>query len=217
MKLFITTIISLLLMTSFVYADTVVTADGIVFDKETGTVIDIKENELTKIIIPTTIEDVVVSGVCLYPINNKNVKKLVIPETVTSFHISMAGNEIDTLVFLTKNFTFDYYLDDFDYFYAGGRSGITVYGYVNSPLFDLHPQWYYKFVALDENIQQGDINCDGVVDASDSALLLQKVLVNSIIVKADYLTNKDYVMDLSGDGSITAKDSTFILQKVLNG
>lgn len=217
MKLFITTIISLLLMTSFVYADTVVTADGIVFNKETGTVIDIKENELTEIIIPTTIEDVVVSGVYLGPINNKKVKKLVIPETVTSFHISMAGNEIDTLVFLTKNFTFDYYLDDFDYFYAGGRSCITVYGYVNSPLFNLRPQWYYKFVALDENIQQGDINCDGVVDAGDSALLLQKVLVNSIIVKTEYLTNKDYVMDLSGDGSITAKDSTFILQKVLNG
>lgn len=217
MKLFITTIISLLLMTSFVYADTVVTDDGIVFDKETGTVIDIKENELTEIIIPTTIEDVVVSGVYLYPINNKKVKKLVIPETVTSFHLSMAGNEINSLVFLTKNFTFDHYADDFDYFYAGGRCDLIVYGYVDSPLFDLHPQWYYRFVALDENIQQGDINCDGVVDASDSALLLQKVLVNSFRVKAQYLTNKDYVMDLSGDGSITAQDSAFILQKVLKG
>ena len=54
----------------------------------------------------------------------------------------------------------------------------------------------------------GDVNNDGVVDAQDSAYVLNNVLNSSFEID-------EVLADADGDGEITAADSTMILQKVL--
>jgi hypothetical protein len=63
----------------------------------------------------------------------------------------------------------------------------------------------------------GDLSCDDLLAADDSAVLLQKVLDDSYKTTIERLT-KDYMLyaDVSNDGILAADDAAQILQKVLD-
>lgn len=62
----------------------------------------------------------------------------------------------------------------------------------------------------------GDADNDLKITAADSALVLQKVLVNSFIIGIENIT-KNYIhyVDVTGDNQLNADDAAAILQKVL--
>ena len=75
----------------------------------------------------------------------------------------------------------------------------------------------FTLTALDnERFVIGDADADGVLTASDSAMVLQKVLVSTFTLPIENETdNYLYYIDTDADGVITASDSAVILQKVL--
>lgn len=75
----------------------------------------------------------------------------------------------------------------------------------------------FTLTALDnERFVIGDADADGVLTASDSAMVLQKVLVSTFTLPIEKETdNYLYYIDTDADGVITASDSAMILQKVL--
>ncbi len=75
----------------------------------------------------------------------------------------------------------------------------------------------FTLTALDnERFVIGDADADGVLTASDSAMVLQKVLVSTFTLPIENETdNYLYYIDTDADGVITASDSLMILQKVL--
>ena len=62
----------------------------------------------------------------------------------------------------------------------------------------------------------GDVDCDGIITASDSAVILQKVLLSSYEMPIEPKTSYwlKYA-DVGNDGIIAADDAAFVLQKVL--
>ena len=77
----------------------------------------------------------------------------------------------------------------------------------------------FTLTALDnERFVIGDADADGVLTASDSAEVLQKVLVGSYKMPIESKTDDYlYYVDTDADGVLTASDSAVILQKVLVG
>lgn len=64
-----------------------------------------------------------------------------------------------------------------------------------------------------EEIIYGDANYDKVLDASDSAIILQYAIDNSFLAVDDKWIK---ICDVDGDQQITASDSAMVLQKVLD-
>ena len=79
--------------------------------------------------------------------------------------------------------------------------------------------FYDNFIltALDtERFVIGDADADGVLTASDSAMVLQKVLVSTFTLPIEKENdNYLYYIDTDADGVITASDAAMIMQKVL--
>ena len=60
----------------------------------------------------------------------------------------------------------------------------------------------------------GDADDDGVLSASDAAMVMQKVLNSSFVLPTEGALLE--VCDVDGDGVLTASDAAMIIQKVLN-
>lgn len=74
----------------------------------------------------------------------------------------------------------------------------------------------FSLPKAEEKFIYGDVNGDGILEADDAAMVLQKVLVNTYKLPLEDKT-KDYMIyvDVDKDGYITASDAAYILQKVL--
>lgn len=71
--------------------------------------------------------------------------------------------------------------------------------------------------AEEVTYQNGDVNCDGRINSTDCAIILQKVLDSSYIMPIENVTT-DYIAiaDMDGDGVLTASDAAIVMQKILN-
>ena len=61
----------------------------------------------------------------------------------------------------------------------------------------------------------GDTDLDGVVTASDAALIMQKVLSDGIKMPIEQTRSFMYIADADGDDMLTASDAASVMQKVL--
>ena len=62
----------------------------------------------------------------------------------------------------------------------------------------------------------GDVDCDGVVTASDASALLQRVLNDSTKMPVEKTRSYMYIADADGDDMLTAADAAAVMQKVLD-
>ncbi|MDO4302061.1 MAG: cyclophilin-like fold protein [Clostridia bacterium] len=68
-----------------------------------------------------------------------------------------------------------------------------------------------------EEFVYGDADGNGVLTASDAALILQKVLISSYSIPIEnMLENYMSIIDVDGDGVLTSSDCAMVLQKVLD-
>ena len=95
---------------------------------------------------------------------------------------------------------------------------ITIYCVENSKAEEYARKNNIKYASLSEYKENiyGDADFDGILTASDSAVVLQKVLNSSYIMPLEE-QKKDFFsfIDVDCDGQLTANDSACILQKVL--
>lgn len=63
---------------------------------------------------------------------------------------------------------------------------------------------------------KGDADNSGVIDATDAALVLQKVLTGDKMAIEDVVENYMKYVDVDNDGQLTSKDASYILQKALD-
>ena len=74
----------------------------------------------------------------------------------------------------------------------------------------------FSLPETEEKFVYGDADGDGILAASDAAMVMQKVLVNTYKLPLEYKTdNYMEFIDVDKDGFITASDAAYILQKVL--
>lgn len=75
---------------------------------------------------------------------------------------------------------------------------------------------YFKAQELPK-LLFGDVTCDGVLGADDSANILQKAIDASYKMPVEAVTD-DFlsVADIDGDGTLSAADSAYVLQKVID-
>lgn len=141
------------------------------------------------------------NNVLLWYPQNKADEEYVVPENVIGVRkfAFYNCNNLKKLYFTQKNIQ----LNTWCIYY---NSELTVYCFENSDVDKYGKNNMLNMVYL----LLGDVNCNGIIEAGDSALALQYALnTNSVNIPLPILA------DVDGNGSIDASDAAKIIQKVL--